>query len=69
MIRDRELGEVWKTMLDAMREAASLSPWIVMNGDTDGIAFLNHLSTQGPICSARAPRCGDHKHPGGVATE
>ena len=47
VIRDRELGEVWKTMLDEMREAESLSPWIVMNGDTDGIAFPNHLATQG----------------------
>ena len=47
VIRDRELGEVWKTMLDAMREASSLSPWVVMNGDTEGIAFPNHLATQG----------------------
>ena len=43
----RGLQSSWDEMLASLRAAATLHPWIVMNGDPSGLASPNHLANQG----------------------
>ncbi len=47
VIRDRELAGVWQQMLDSIRQAAELSPVIVVNGSPDGALLPSHLASLG----------------------
>ena len=47
MIRERDLGAAWTQMLDTFREAATLQPWVVVNGDPASQVLPSHLAAQG----------------------
>ncbi len=47
VIRDRDLTNPWKQMVETFRVAAQLSPWIVWNGYPDALLVPNHLAAQG----------------------
>jgi hypothetical protein len=47
VVRERELGSVWRQMLDSMRHAALLGPWVVVNGAPDSQFLPSHLAAQG----------------------
>jgi hypothetical protein len=47
VIRERDLGAAWTQMLDTFREAATLQPWIVVNGDPASQFLPSHLAAQG----------------------
>ena len=47
VIAERELANAWTQMLDSLRAAAELSPWVVVDGDHDGQMLPNHLAGQG----------------------
>lgn len=47
VIADRDLEPLWDELVNSMRAAALLHPWVVMNGTLDGIAAPNHLAAQG----------------------
>lgn len=47
LIRERGLQTVWASMIDNLFRAASLRPWIVVNGAPDSQALPSHLSGQG----------------------
>ena len=47
VIAERELTNAWTQMLDSLRAAAELSPWVVVDGDPDGQMLPNHLTGQG----------------------
>ena len=47
VIAERELANAWMQMLDSLRAAAELSPWVVVDGDPDGQMLPNHLAGQG----------------------
>ncbi len=47
VIRDRELASAWQQMLDSIRQAAELSPVIVVNGNPDGALLPSHLASLG----------------------
>lgn len=47
VIVERNLNGVWDEMLASMREAATVRPWIVMNGPLDSQSTPNHLAAQG----------------------
>ncbi|MGH6895269.1 MAG: DUF2333 family protein [Geminicoccaceae bacterium] len=47
VIRERELTGAWTQMLESLRTAATLQPWVVMDGAPDGQLMPNHLAAQG----------------------
>ena len=47
VIQERRAGAAWAQMLDSFQLAASLQPWVVMNGALDSQAKPNHLANQG----------------------
>ncbi len=47
VIAERDAARVWAPMLEALREAASLQPWVVFNGAPDSQFLPNHLAGQG----------------------
>jgi len=47
VIKERNLGPSWAQMIDSFREAAGLSPFIVVNGSPDGQFAPSHLASQG----------------------
>jgi hypothetical protein len=47
VIAERQLGAAWAKMLDSMRSAAELQPWVVINGAPDGQLLPSHLVAQG----------------------
>ena len=47
VIRERDLGAPWTQMLDTFREAATLQPWVVVNGDPASQFLPSHLAAQG----------------------
>ncbi len=47
VIRERDLETAWAQMLDSFRAAATLQPWVVMNGAPDSQLVPSHLAAQG----------------------
>ncbi len=47
VLRERELSGVYAQMLNSLREAAALDPWVVTNGAPDGLFPNSHLTAQG----------------------
>ncbi len=47
VIRERELDATWDQMLDSLRDAASLQPYVILNGDPDSQLAPSHLAAQG----------------------
>jgi len=47
VMRERELAATWNQMLDSLRRASALDPWIVINGAPDSIVMPSHLASQG----------------------
>jgi len=47
VIAERELTGAWAQMLESMRRAAALSPWVIINGDPDSVILPSHLASQG----------------------
>lgn len=47
VLRERELGPIWSKLTTSLKQAAELSPIIILNGSPDGFFFPNHLSAQG----------------------
>jgi hypothetical protein len=61
---DRALAEkkaeaAWKRMLDAMREAAVLHPWVVFNGAPDSVLLPSHLAGLGYLTLRARARIAD----------
>jgi hypothetical protein len=46
-ITEKNVGTLWKTMLDRFRAALNIQPWIISNGAEDGMLMPAHLATQG----------------------
>ena len=47
VLAERQLLAAWAQMLASMRTAATLQPWVVLNGAPDGQLVPNHLAAQG----------------------
>lgn len=47
VINDRDLNQVYDQMLDSVAQAASLQPWVVVNGAPDSQFMPSHLAAQG----------------------
>ena len=47
VIQERELGKAWEQMLESMRHAAVLDPFVIVNGDPEGQLLPSHLAAQG----------------------
>ena len=47
IIEERQLEAAWAQMLDSFRDAATLYPWVVVNGDPEGQLAPSHLAAQG----------------------
>ena len=47
IIKEKNLTKNWDQMLDTFREAAELSPWVVVNGAPDAAIQPSHLASQG----------------------
>jgi hypothetical protein len=47
VLAERNVGAIWQQMLQTMRVAAGLDPWIISNAAVDGLFFPNHLAAQG----------------------
>jgi hypothetical protein len=47
VIKERDLGAAWAQMLESFREAATLQPWVVVNGDPASQFLPSHLASQG----------------------
>ncbi len=47
LIAEREMTNAWAQLLEEMRYAAELSPWVVINGDPDALMRPSHLAAQG----------------------
>jgi hypothetical protein len=47
LIEERDLDAAWGNMLDSLRTAAGLQPWVVANGAPDGQVVPSHLAAQG----------------------
>jgi Uncharacterized protein conserved in bacteria (DUF2333) len=46
-IRDRAVANLWADMMDELKQAVALDPWIVSNGKADDVLVQNHLAAQG----------------------
>src|ERR671919_136445 len=47
VIRERELAGAWTQTLESFRAAATLQPWVIVNGAPDGQLMPSHLAAQG----------------------
>ena len=47
VIRERELAGAWTQTLESFRAAATLQPWVIVNGAPDGQLMPSHLASQG----------------------
>jgi hypothetical protein len=47
VIAERQLGSAWTQTLESFREAATLQPWVVVNGAPDAQFMPSHLASQG----------------------
>jgi hypothetical protein len=47
VIAERELQATWGKMLDSLRAAIALDPWVVVNGAPDSLVRPSHLTAQG----------------------
>lgn len=47
VIESRDLEALWAEMLASLGTAATLDPWVVVNGSPDGVFRPNHLAAQG----------------------
>ncbi len=47
VIAEKDLGNAWRHTLDSLREAATLQPWVILNGAPDSQFLPSHLSAQG----------------------
>ncbi len=47
LLAERELTQSWQQLLGSMEEAATLRPWIVLNGAPDALATPSHLASTG----------------------
>ncbi len=47
VLAEKKAEPAWRKMLDALREAAGLRPWIVINGAPDSMLLPSHLAGQG----------------------
>jgi hypothetical protein len=47
VIRERELAGTWTQTLESFRAAATLQPWVIMNGAPDSQVMPSHLASQG----------------------
>ena len=47
VIQERELGKAGDQMLESMRHAAVLDPFVIVNGDPEGQLLPSHLAAQG----------------------
>jgi hypothetical protein len=47
VIRDRAVANLWADMMDELKQAVQLNPWIVSNGKSDDVFVQNHLAAQG----------------------
>jgi hypothetical protein len=47
VISERDLSGPWTQMLDSFRAAATLQPWVVINGEPDSQLLPSHLAAQG----------------------
>ncbi len=47
VIAERNLERAWEQLLFTLEQAATLRPWVVANGDLDGLLVPNHLAAQG----------------------
>ncbi len=47
VITEKQLDAVWPQMLESMRLAATLQPWVVVNGAPDSQVLPSHLVAQG----------------------
>jgi hypothetical protein len=47
VLKERTLDATWQQMLDSLRRAATLRPWIVSNGAPDSAILPNHLAAEG----------------------
>jgi hypothetical protein len=47
VIQERDLTASWNQMLDSFRQAATLQPWVIVNGAPDSQLLPSHLAAQG----------------------
>jgi len=47
VLAERDIGNVYAQMLESLRFAVELSPWVVVNGDPDAQIQPSHLASQG----------------------
>lgn len=47
VISEKGLGNAWRLTMKSMKEAATLQPWVVMNGSPDSQFRPSHLTAQG----------------------
>lgn len=47
VIEERDLSPAWAQLLDSLKQAATLHPWVVVDGTPDGQLQPNHLTAQG----------------------
>ncbi|HEX6144071.1 MAG TPA: DUF2333 family protein, partial [Geminicoccaceae bacterium] len=47
VVRGRELVSLWTQLLDSLADAATLQPWVVINGDPASLVRPSHLASQG----------------------
>jgi hypothetical protein len=47
VVRERELAGAWAQTLESFRAAATLQPWVIVNGAPDGQVMPSHLAAQG----------------------
>ncbi|MGI9489020.1 MAG: DUF2333 family protein [Geminicoccaceae bacterium] len=47
VISEKGLGNAWRQTMKSLKEAATLQPWVVMNGSTDSQFRPSHLASQG----------------------
>lgn len=47
VIAEKEIGPSWRQLLDSLKAAAQLDPWVVVNGAPDSQFRPSHLASQG----------------------
>ncbi|MFM8991100.1 MAG: DUF2333 family protein [Alphaproteobacteria bacterium] len=47
VVRERDVGTLWRSMLASLAHAASMDPLVVVNAAPDGTLFPSHLAAQG----------------------
>jgi Uncharacterized protein conserved in bacteria (DUF2333) len=47
VVKDRAVANLWADMMDELKQAVVLDPWIVSNGKSDDVLVQNHLAAQG----------------------